>query len=234
MEFVLPQQTAYAMNTRSAMVESRTDGPGPRVLRRSRGSRPARLAVKLGLVVLISLALGGLTSPAQTWLPDALRPFANSGSGWTLLTALIVWAFRERAVPSAVFGAASFLTLVLGYQIVSDLRGFPDTEEFFLVAAIAIGPFVGAAASWLHRHDFRAALGCGVLAGTGLGEAAFGLTVIEATTGWFYWTLIAVLSVLLVTAVTTRQLAAARHRALAAGTTIAVTAVIFIAYNTLG
>lgn len=201
---------------------------------RSRAGRPAWLAAKLGLVVLISLVLGGLTSPAQAWLPDSLRSFANSASGWTLLTGLVVWAFRERALPSAVFGAASFLALVLGYQVVSELRGFPDSEEFFLVAALVVGPFVGAAASWLHRHDLRAALGCGLLAGIGLGEATYGLTVVIATTGWIYWTLVAVLSAVLITSTATRRLTTARDRVLTIGTAIAVAAMFLVTYTALG
>lgn len=224
------QQTAIAMNT--------TAQGQPEAGRLGLGSSShwgglARLVVKLGLAIVISLVLGGLTSPAQAWLPDAVNSFANSASGWTLLTALIVWTFRERAAPSAVFGAASFVALVLGYVIVSNLRGFGDTEGFFFVAAVAVGPFVGAAASWLHQHDFRAALGCGLLAGIGLGEAVFSLVSNEATTGWFYWTLISALSALLIAGMSTRRLSSGRNRALAIGSSIALAALFFAAYMTL-
>lgn len=37
-----------------------------------------------------ALLLGGLTSVAQGVLPDAVRPLANSVSGWTLLTILVL------------------------------------------------------------------------------------------------------------------------------------------------
>ena len=56
------------------------------------------------IVVAASLVLGALTSYAQGLLPGPLRPFANSASGWTVLTALIVWRIGERTLPSAVFG----------------------------------------------------------------------------------------------------------------------------------
>jgi hypothetical protein len=189
--------------------------------------------ITVGLVALVSLALGGLTSPAQLWLPDALRPFANSASGWTLLTALIVWTSNERPARSAVLGAVSFVALVLGYQIVSELRGFPDTEELFLVVGAVVGPFVGAAASWIRGRDVRAALGSGILSGIALGDAAFGLVRVQATTGWFYWVLVGVLGVLLVAFVITKRLTTGLARALAVLTALGVAAAMFSVYGGL-
>ena len=66
------------------------------------------------IVVVASLVLGALTSHAQGVLPGPLRPFANSASGWTVLIAFIVWRIGARTLPSAVFGLASFVALVLG------------------------------------------------------------------------------------------------------------------------
>ncbi|XGX80580.1 hypothetical protein LQK93_03420 [Terrabacter sp. BE26] len=74
-------------------------------------------------VVGASLLLGGLTSWAQGVLPDALASFANSPSGWTVLTALVVAAARPTLAWGAALGAASFVSLVLGYTIASELRG---------------------------------------------------------------------------------------------------------------
>lgn len=116
--------------------------------------------------------------------PDALRPFSNSASGWTLLTALIAWGCARRTIASAVFGATGFVGLVLGYQVVATLRGFPTDETLFLVIGIVVGPFVGVAASWLRRDGLAAALGCAALAGVAIGESAYGLVVISSTTGW--------------------------------------------------
>lgn len=164
-------------------------------------SAPTRVWRQLVVVAGLGLLLGAATSFAQGFLPDALRPFANSASGWTLLTAGAVAASRARTRPSALFGAASFVALVLGYQLTSTLRGFPTRETLFLVIGVIVGPFVGVAASWLRHAGARMAIGCGVLSGIALGEGAYGLIQISATTGWIYWTLITIagLTLLIVT-----------------------------------
>jgi len=65
--------------------------------RPSAPDRPVRVTTSSGrpwrrgaVVLVASFLLGGLTSYAQGFLPDAAAPFANSASGWTLLTALLV------------------------------------------------------------------------------------------------------------------------------------------------
>ncbi|MCU1406243.1 MAG: hypothetical protein JWQ43_2546 [Glaciihabitans sp.] len=163
--------------------------------RDTRDASIQRLTVLLLLVAAGGVLLGGATSFAQTFLPDALQPFANSASGWTLLTALMVAACRARTLPFAVYGAVSFVMLVLGYQVVSGLRGFPTSETLFLIAGILVGPFVGIAASWLNRDGWRAMIGCGVLAGIAIGEGVYGLTLVADTTGYLYWTVICVVGV---------------------------------------
>lgn len=50
-----------------------------------------------------SLLLGGMTSWAQSVLPDALASFANSPSGWAALTVLLVAAVR----PSLPWGGSA-------------------------------------------------------------------------------------------------------------------------------
>lgn len=199
-------------------------------------SEPAlrRLPVLLLLVVLVGLTLGAATSFAQTVLPDALRPFANSASGWTLLTALAVAGCRVRTVPSAVLGAACFVSLVLGYQVVSTLRGFPTSETLFLIVGLVVGPFVGAAAAWLRRGGVRTAVACGALAGIALGEAAYGLLVVAATTGWFFWTLIGVAGLGLVTHTLLRRLRTAGTRLLAVGLVLVTALAFFFNYAAIG
>ncbi len=59
---------------------------------RSSGTR-ARAAI----VAAASLLLGAATFFAQGSLPDALRSFANSASGWTLVTVLLLNWIRVRA-----------------------------------------------------------------------------------------------------------------------------------------
>ena len=195
------------------------------------GRAPRRVVARVlgrGILVLAaSLLLGGATSFAQTVLPTVLQPMANSSSGWTLLTALLVWAARERAVPSAVYGALSFVALVLGYQVVSELRGFPTSEELFLVVGVVAGPFVGVAACWLHRRGLAAALGAALLAGVGIGEGVYGLTRIAATTGWLWWATTILLGVALLALVLARR--ARRPREI--GVALVGTALVAVAFN---
>jgi hypothetical protein len=180
-----------------------------------------------------SLVLGGLTSFGQTVLPDPLRPFANSASGWTLLTALLVWLCRTGPGRSAVLGAEGFVLLVLGYQVVSGLRGFVTSEELFLVLGVLAGPVVGAASSWLRRTDLHGAIGAAVLAGIGVGEGTYGLAVLIASTGWLYWTLIGIAGVALLVLVA-RRLDRPRDRWIAGGATAAIAAAFVLAYGAVG
>jgi hypothetical protein len=198
-------------------------------------TRPAlRLLLQLALVAGAGLVLGAATSLAQTVLSDALRPFANSASGWTLLTAVSVAACRAGWKPSALYGAAGLVALVLGYQVMSTLRGFPTDETLFLLIGVVVGPFVGVAASWLARDGLRASIGCGLLAGIALGEGAYGLLVISATTGWFYWTAIGVAGAALLITTLVRRATTARARLLTIGLTALVAIVFFLAYNGIG
>ena len=186
------------------------------------------------VVTLASLALGGLTSFAQTFLPDVLRPFANSASGWTLLTALVVARARPRLPLAAVLGALGFVALVVGYSLVSTLRGFPTSEELFLIAAVVVGPFVGVAAAALRGSGALTAAAVALLAGIAVGEGAYGLLVVSATTGWFYWSLIGVIGVALLVWTCVEQLHPLRLRGLAVGLTAVVGFVFFISYNAIG
>jgi Family of unknown function (DUF6518) len=191
-------------------------------------TRPART---IAAVAVASLLLGGLTSFAQGVLPDVLRPFSNSASGWTLLTALLVWACGERVRVSAVLGVVGFLGLVLGYVVVSTVRGSADAEPLFTVAAIVVGPFVGVAAAWLRRRGLPAALGAGLLCGIGLGEAVYGLTVVVASTGWFCWSVIALLAGVLLATVLATRVAGWRHRLAGLGLAAILAAAFGVVYQ---
>ena len=194
----------------------------------------ASLLGRSAAVAATSAVLGGLTSFGQTVLPDAVSSFANSASGWTLLTVLVVAAARVGTAASGVLGATSFLAIVLGYQTTSVLRGFQDSEELFLVVAVVVGPFVGIAAAWLRRRGVHAALAVALLAGIALGEAAYGLTVVAASTSPVYWVLIGGAGIVLLLVVCVGRLDSVAHRALAAGLAF-VTAVAFLgAYGGVG
>lgn len=184
--------------------------------------------------MLLSFLIGGLTSWAQGFLPDGLRSFANSASGWTVVTALLVFGSRTRAGTAAVLGAISFVLLVLGYSAASQLRGLFYDPLLFSAVGVAVGPFVGVAASWLRASGVRAALAVALLAGIGVGESVYGLTVVRDTTSPVYWALIGVAALALLTGLLARRIRGALPVALALGGTAAVAAAFHVAYSRLG
>lgn len=186
------------------------------------------------MVVVASLVLGGLTSFAQTVLPDALRPAANSVSGWVVLTALLVWGVRQSTAVSAVLGAVSLVALVLGYQLVSTLRGFPTTETLFLIAGVVAGPFVGVAAAWLRRRGTPAALAGALLGGIGLGEGVYGLLTLIPVTGWVFWGLLEAAGAGFVLAVLARRTSRFRDRTVGVLVALAITTAFVLAYTAAG
>jgi hypothetical protein len=189
-------------------------------------------------VLAASFLLGGLTSYAQGFLPDAAAPFANSASGWTVLTALLVaWAARDpraRTWHAAVLGAASFVLLVLGYMVAADLRGFVYDPMTFGVVGVIVGPFVGVGAAWLRAAGVRAALGAALLAGIGLGESVYGLTTVVETTGAEYWVAIGIVSLALLGVMLLRSLRGALLVALSTAGAAAVAGTFVLAYRALG
>ncbi|RYB90536.1 hypothetical protein EUA93_20565 [Nocardioides oleivorans] len=156
-------------------------------------------------VIAASLLLGGLTSWAQGFLPAEVSSFANSSSGWTILTALLVAAVRPSIGWGAVLGVVSFVALVLGFTVVHELRGYPYDPLFWSLVGVVAGPFVGAAAAAVvGRHRIRAAVGAGSLAGVLVADGIYGLTVVAASTSPVYWVLCLVLGVALVVATAVR------------------------------
>jgi hypothetical protein len=161
--------------------------------------------LRLAVVVPGSLALGALTSWAQGVLPYALASFANSPSGWTVLTVLLVAAVRPSLPVGAVLGAVSFVSLVLGYQLGSAVRGLSYDPTIWGGVGVIAGPFVGAAAAALvGRQVLPAALGAGALAGVLVSDGIYGLTVVAESTSPVYWTLCLVAGVVLIAAVAAR------------------------------
>ncbi|GAA5119815.1 hypothetical protein GCM10023339_34190 [Alloalcanivorax gelatiniphagus] len=180
----------------------------------------ARTARAASAVVVGSLALGAATSWAQGVLPDALASFANSPSGWTALTALLVAAVRPTVPAGAVLGVASFVCLVLGYTGASELRGLTYDPLFWGAVGVVAGPFVGAAsAAVVGRRAVRAAVGAGALAGVLVADGIYGLTVVAESTSPVYWLLCLVLGLVLVGVVVVRL-----RSGLAAVTVVATTA----------
>ena len=189
----------------------------------------ARTSVSGSAVVAGGLVLGAATSWAQGVLPDALESFANSPSGWTLLTVLMVVAVRPPVALGAVLGMLSFVSLVLGYTVASEVRGLSYDPLFWSVVGVVAGPFVGAAAAVLvGRHVIGTALGAGALAGALIADGIYGLTVVAGTTSPVYWVLCLVGGVALVGVV------AVRLRTRVAVVTLLATAVVATAVLSAG
>lgn len=193
-----------------------------------------RAALRSAAVAAASFALGGLTSFAQGALPEALVPFANSASGWTVLTAVLIGWSRVRTGLAAALGATSFVLLVLGYAAVSAARDLYYDPMLFGVVGLAVGPFVGIAASWLRRDPWRAAVGTALLAGIGAGESVYGLTTVVDTTGPTYWVIAGVGAVALVVVMLARRVRTAGPVLVATLGASAVAAAFVFAYTWLG
>lgn len=193
---------------------------------------PVSLArsISAGVAVLAaSLLLGMATFHLQGVLPDAWAPFANSCSGWTLLTAVLVWLARPGVRAAAVLGAASFLLLVWGYTIAAPAYR-PLT---FTVVGLVAGPVVGVAATWLRSAGPRLAVAGAVLAGIAVGDSVRGLTVVADTTEPQYWVSIGVVGVVLLVATVARLRARAADVVLVVGGTALVAALYLLAWRVL-
>jgi len=192
----------------------------------------------IGWAVLAAFAaflLGGLTSLGQTVLPQAVQPLANSASGWTLLTVLVLWWLPTRTWVRMVLGAACFVLLNLGYAVASDVRGFFYNPLLWSVVGILVGPFVGLAVAWARQREerHRAAVGFGFLAGLLLGDAVSGFVRVREMTGWFYWTTLGVATVVGVAVVTLRRLAGRRERLVLVAMTLGTAAGLVIGLELL-
>ena len=145
------------------------------------------------LVALIGgagLTVGALTSFGQTWLPFNLSPLANSAGSW--VAAAFGLCLPNRALRRGVlFGALALASMLGGYVIVSELRGFPTSSSmifFWTAAALVVGPVLGIGAAWADStSEVQAGLAFSPLIGVLVGEGIHGLTVIADTTPAVYW-----------------------------------------------
>lgn len=175
------------------------------------------LAASFVLVIVGALAVGGLTSLGQQYLPEWLTSFANSAGGWAMLAFALVWLSRARPVPGAVLGAVAFLLMVEGYGVVSAWRGFFYAAPFSSIwtgVALVAGPVLGASAA-IVRHGSRlwSALAVVPLSAVLLGEGVWALARISDTTSPVYWSVEIALSVGFVTAAIWRRHLALRPSA---------------------
>ena len=187
------------------------------------------------VVAVSSFLLGAATFYAQGFLPGALTSFANSASGWTLVTVLLLTCIRVRAAVAALLGATSFVLLTLGYSAAAQLRDLFYDPTLFGLVGVVVGPFVGVAASWLWATpSWRPALGTALLAGIGVGEAVFGLTVVADTTSAVYWVLIGAAALALLVAMLIRRIRGVLWKLLAALGTCLTAGAFVVAYELLG
>ena len=196
--------------------------------------RPRATWLWVGAVAVASFVLGLLTFYAQGFLPDAWRSFANSASGWTLLTALLVFCAQVSTRVAAVLGALSFLLLVLGYTAGAQLNGLSYSPVLFGVVGVVVGPFIGLAAAWLRARRVRAALATALLAGIFTGEAVYGLTVIADSTRPEYWVAIGLVGISLLIGMVWVRLRGWAPVTLAILGTAAVAGAFLAAYSALG
>jgi hypothetical protein len=162
--------------------------------------------MRAAIVALCSVVLGGVTFFAQGFLPVWFTSFANSASGWTLLTTVLVALAGLPAGFSALLGAVSFVLLTQGYSWAAALDGLYYNPLLFSIIGVLVGPFVGLAACWLRQRGLRGALATAALAGVAVGEGIYGLTVVAATTNPVYWVFIGLAGIALLALMLTRRL----------------------------
>ena len=196
--------------------------------------RQGATLLSVGAVTLASFLLGVLTSYTQGVLPDAWRSFANSATGWTLLTVVLVFWARVSTRLAAVLGALSFVLLVLGYTAGAQLQSLSYSPVLFGMVGLVVGPFVGVAAAWLRAQGVRAALGTALISGIFTGEAVYGLTVIADSTRPEYWVAIGAAGVLLLVVMVSLRIRGWVPVILAILGTAAVAGAFIVTYTALG
>ena len=144
----------------------------------------------VALIGLAGLTVGALTSFGQTWLPINLSPLANSAGSW--VAAAFGLCLPNRAPRrGVVFGTLALASMLGGYVIVSELRGFPTSSSmilFWTAAALVVGPVLGIGAAWANStSEIQAGLAFSPLIGVLVGEGVHGLTAIADTTPAIYW-----------------------------------------------
>ncbi len=190
---------------------------------------------RVAVVIVVSFLSGMLTFFAQGLLPDAVSSFANSASGWTFVTVLVLAWVRVRTAFASVLGATSFVLLTLGYSASAHLQDLAYDPTLFVVVGVLVGPFVGIATSWLRAESaWQAAAGTALLSGIGLGEGAYGLTMVAGTTNPVYWSLVGVIGLGLLVSMLIRRIHGVLVVLVAVVGTGAIAGAFVVAYSTLG
>ena len=144
----------------------------------------------MGLVGVLSVALGVLTAYGQEWLPREVNSLANSAGSWSLIAFLLALLATGPRVAAAC-GALSLLSLLAGYVLGAGVRGYASGSAlivFWGLAGVLVGPFLGLGAYWVRAgRRALAAVGAGGMGGVLIGEGVYGLAYIADTTYAPYW-----------------------------------------------
>ncbi|SDQ70555.1 DUF6518 family protein [Quadrisphaera sp. DSM 44207] len=183
------------------------------------------------------LLLGVLTAFAQGWLPPQVASLANSSGSWALV-AFGVAVLAPSARWAACCGFAVLALLLVGYVAANALRGLPSSSGLVLfwgAAALTVGPLLGLGGHWLRRRrDLLAALGAGGMSGVLVGEGAYGLRYVAATTYPPYWWASIAAGVVLLAVALAARLRRPRVRAAAVLVAVLVSVAFVLAYANAG
>jgi hypothetical protein len=214
------------------MATSTTQRPSPQhpsAATRGRGLSGPALA---GLVLILGLALGGLTAYGQSVLPYHLAPLANSTGPWVLVAFGLALLARRRS-GAALVGLLTLALLLAGYVLTDWARGYPSSRAliaFWGLACVLVGPVLGVAANSL-RHGSRsaAALSAGLLSGVVVGEGVYGLrSIADSTSAPYWWAEIGLGIVLMAALIEARKLGPAQALLTAATATATIAAFVVL------
>jgi hypothetical protein len=189
----------------------------------------------VAVTVAIALAAGVITPFAQQYLPEWVNSLANASGSWTMIGLLAVYLSRARGVFAAALGITALLLLNEAYSAVSTARGHFYAGGFssqWTYIAIAAGPIVGLAASWLRSSKpLFVAMAVAAPSAVLIGEGIYGLTVVADTTSPVYWCLQIAGGVAFVAIVAVRMLRSREYIVLAGALTLAGAALFFAFYT---
>ena len=144
------------------------------------------------LVIAVALGLGALTDLGQAWLPQSSASLANSGASWAAV-AFVLALLATGTARAVLWGLLGLAGLAGGYYLTAISRHVPESPrsiQFWMLAAVIVGPLLGLAASWVRRGSpVTAAMGAALAAGLLGGESVYGLTAIASSTSSLYWTI---------------------------------------------
>lgn len=167
--------------------ESVTEALSPAPI--SGGARSGTRA-RFALAVIAGAGVGAVLEWSVPHLPFSLEPLGNSAAPW-LIVAFGVALSTRRACESLALAVVTLITLVAGFYLAQDSRGWAVSEHqvvLWTAASCVAGPLVGIAAVSLRRNGrMAAAVGAGAVGGLLVGEAVYGLRVLRFSSPVRYW-----------------------------------------------